>query len=140
MLICLLAAAVAAGWREWQPAGLAWSGAAPDASRLSWEQVRVLAQKQPVVWVDARSAEKFAAGHVPDAVNLQLAAWDAGLAALLPRWKPESLVVVYCDDPGCGLSEQVAQRLRAAGMPTVVVLDGGWAEAQKMLVAGKDGS
>jgi rhodanese-related sulfurtransferase len=138
VVLLLLAAAVAAGLRAWQPAGLAWSGPVPGPGEITLAQARALAQTRPVVWVDARSAAAFAAGHIPQAVNLQESAWDAEFSPFLNHWTPDSAVVVYCDDAGCHASEQVAARLRdRAGLPEVYVLFGGWEAAQSALQNGQ---
>lgn len=135
-MLVLLAAAVAAGLRAWQPAGLDWNGSALRPGEITLAQARTLAHDRLVLWVDARPADAFAAGHVPDAVNLKLAAWDADFPGLLKMWQPESVIVVYCDDQACGASTAVAERLREAGLPEVYVLSGGWAAAKTALENG----
>ena len=136
-ILILLAAAVAAGLRAWQPAGLDWNGPALRPGEVTLAQARAFARNRLVLWVDARSADAFAAGHAPGAVNLKLAAWDTDFPGLLKVWQPESVILVYCDDQACGASTAVAERLRAAGLPEVYVLSGGWAAAQAELENGK---
>ena len=66
------------------------------------------------VVVDARSAEAYAAGHVPGAVNLphgrinerNLAAYD-----------PATLFVTYCAGPHCNGADKGALRLAQLGRP-----------------------
>lgn len=84
----------------------------------------------PVVWVDARSRADWEKNGVPGSVlwNLDPAedmqAFEAGVAARIlttPR------VIVYCGDENCGLSRQVADRIRALDLGAKVsVLRGGW--------------
>lgn len=78
------------------------------------------------LWVDARSAEDYAQEHIPDAILLNEANFDAGLAELLAAWQPGTRIVVYCGSLSCGASKAVAERLRAAGMEDVHFLHGGW--------------
>jgi len=136
-LLILLAAVVAAGLRAWQPAGLDWSGSALRPGEITLAQAQAFARNRVVLWVDARSARAFAAGHVPDAVNLKLADWETDFPGLMKVWQPESVLVVYCDDRACGASTAVAERLRAAGLPEVYVLSGGWVAAKAELENGQ---
>jgi thiosulfate/3-mercaptopyruvate sulfurtransferase len=46
----------------------------------------------------------------------------------MDKLRAHHTVIVYDDDVGCQLAEGVAERLRAAGLPDVRVLDGNWAE------------
>lgn len=83
-----------------------------------------------IVWVDARSRADWLKNGVPGSVlwNLDPAedmqAFEAEAAARIavtPR------VVVYCGDENCGVSRQIAQRIRALDMGAEVsVLRGGW--------------
>jgi rhodanese-related sulfurtransferase len=82
-----------------------------------------------VLWVDARSDEQFARGHVPGAVQLNEDRWDELLRGMLAAWSPERKVVVYCSRKTCNASHEVAERLRKeAGLTNVYVLSGGWEE------------
>jgi rhodanese-related sulfurtransferase len=63
--------------------------------------------------VDCRTAEQFAAGHVPGAVNLPHRRISAeALATLLP---PDDLLVTYCNGPHCNASTRGALRLVELG-------------------------
>lgn len=83
-----------------------------------------------VVWVDARSRADWQKNGLPGSVlwNLDPAedmqAFEADVAlrvAETPR------VIVYCGDENCGMSRQVADRIRALGLGAeVFVLHGGW--------------
>jgi rhodanese-related sulfurtransferase len=83
-----------------------------------------------VVWVDARSRADWEKNGLPGSVlwNLDPAedatAFEAGVAmkiAETPR------AIVYCGDENCGVSRQVAARIREIGMEAdVSVLHGGW--------------
>ncbi|MCU0782183.1 MAG: rhodanese-like domain-containing protein, partial [Akkermansiaceae bacterium] len=84
----------------------------------------------PVVWVDARPRSEWKKNGMAGSVlwNLDPAedmqAFEAELALQVietPR------VVVYCGDENCGVSRQVAGRIRAMGLGAeVFVLHGGW--------------
>lgn len=83
-----------------------------------------------VVWVDARSRADWQRNGVPGSVlwNLDPAedmqAFE-GEVALRVTETPR--VIVYCGDENCGVSRQIAERIRALGMGAEVsVLHGGW--------------
>jgi rhodanese-related sulfurtransferase len=83
-----------------------------------------------VVWVDARSRADWEKNGLPGSLLWNLdpaedaAAFEAEVAmkiAETPR------AVVYCGDENCGVSRQVAQRIRGIGLEVEVsVLHGGW--------------
>jgi rhodanese-related sulfurtransferase len=83
-----------------------------------------------VVWVDARPRSEWEKNGVPGSVlwNLDPAedmqAFEAEVAvriAITPR------VIVYCGDENCGVSRQIAERIRGLGLGAgVSVLHGGW--------------
>ncbi len=99
-------------------------GGAHRAPEVSYTEVKTWADEP--VWVDARKAADFQAGHVPGAVSLTLANFNDQLGAFLDVWEPGRRVVVYCDRADCGASQEVAARLRdEAGIPQVYVLAGG---------------
>jgi rhodanese-related sulfurtransferase len=88
-----------------------------------------------VLWVDARPDAQFAAGHVPDARQLNEDRWNELLPQFLSGWSPDKRVIVYCSSQSCAASHEVARRLREeAQLSDVYVLHGGWeayAAAQK---------
>lgn len=74
-----------------------------------------------VVVVDVRTPEEFAAGHLPDAVNIDVeaASFDSAIADL----DPSVTYAVYCRS---GNRSQVAvDKMRAAGIDDVFHLEGG---------------
>lgn len=80
-----------------------------------------------VLWIDARSDEAFERGHVPGAISLNDEAWDEKLFGVFDRYEPGDRLVVYCGSEACGLSQEVARRLREeSGINEVYVLQGGW--------------
>ncbi len=73
------------------------------------------------VFVDARESERYAAGHIPGAVNVSPEA-SPKATALLPYGQ---LLVVYCDGPECGAAARLAETLsRGRAGPTAVLADG----------------
>lgn len=97
----------------------------PAPGRLAVAEV---AAKYPdALWIDARPATDFAAGHVPDALHLSEDDWEAGFAVVAEKWDGARALVVYCGGEECHASDAVARRLRhELGTENVHVLSGGW--------------
>jgi rhodanese-related sulfurtransferase len=82
-----------------------------------------------VLWLDARPANEFERGHIPDAVSLNEDRWSEALPQFLAKdWSPDKKIVVYCSAASCNLAEDVARRLRdEAKLPNDIrILKGGW--------------
>jgi rhodanese-related sulfurtransferase len=73
------------------------------------------------VIVDARSPEKYAAGHVPGALNLPTRTITAASTADLDTGQ---LYVTYCDGPHCNGSTRSALRLAELGFRVKEMLGG----------------
>ncbi|WP_428559260.1 MAG: rhodanese-like domain-containing protein [Solidesulfovibrio sp. DCME] len=95
---------------------------------------RIMLGKPGVVFVDARTPEEFAMGHVPGAKSLPQEAMYGELdaAAKSLGLSTEDRLMVYCGGVLCDKSKELAEALRTAGYPYVtVVTDGfdGWVAA-----------
>ena len=94
-------------------------------------------QREKVRILDARTAEKYAGGHVPGAVNAPLAVWAKAITEVKADaafWKaelaavgvaPGKPVVVYAEDVRD--AAKAWWFLHTAGVPDVRLLNGGWA-------------
>ena len=97
------------------------SGKAATARYVSSATVHAwLESGQPVVFLDVREADEFAAGHLPGAVNVVYDQVD-GLATQLPHDRP---IVAYCIHSAHRAPEAV-KTLRRLGFENVVALEGG---------------
>ena len=83
-----------------------------------------------ILWVDARHRQDWQKNGIPGSAlwNLDstedMQAFEADIAA---RIMETPHVIVYCGDENCGLSHQVAEKIRALQLATQVsVLRGGW--------------
>ena len=76
-------------------------------------------------FVDARSANSFAAGHILGALHLPPMG-DEDEATALMKLRSYSTIIVYDGEPTCGLADNIARRLLADGFEDVRVLAGGW--------------
>ena len=92
---------------------------------ISQENARELAHAPGVTFVDCRSEDEFAAGHVTGSLHVEPAV-AAAPAPLLAALSGASTVITYCDaDQQCERSLRVANLLRKAGVRDVRVLEGG---------------
>lgn len=83
------------------------------------------------LFVDVRSRDMFAAGHIPGAVSLPLDDVDDALDAFATKFSAKQPIVTYCSGRLCQDSHTAAQLLMERGFENVVVyIDGfpGWIE------------
>jgi rhodanese-related sulfurtransferase len=94
-----------------------------------WDVQRGLTHAPDFVLIDVRSAEAFAAAHVPGAINLPHAKI---IAARMAQYAPGTLFVVYCAGPHCNGAARAALRLARLGLAVKVMAGGmsGWREEQ----------
>ena len=128
LLALPLAPAVLAGWlhpRRPDWAALRAEARTPAPEQLALEQIR--AAWPDALWIDARSAADYAAGHIPGALSLNEEDWENGFSAFVEKWDGALPLVVYCGGESCHASESVARRLRRElGFENIHVLRGGW--------------
>ena len=104
-----------------RPDALPWLGAGPEtatdavalptAPEVGLERVMELHASGEAVFVDARYAEDYAAGHIPGAVNVPLGLFEDEIAALLGGHGREARFVVYCSSETCPLAGELALAL-----------------------------
>lgn len=91
--------------------------------RITVEKAAPLCAQCTAAFVDARSAEQYAAGHISGAVHLPPGDIPPEVLDTLKRFKT---AVVYDDDASCILADAVAMGLREMGLQDVRVLTGAW--------------
>ncbi|KQV79236.1 rhodanese [Massilia sp. Root351] len=81
--------------------------------------------KQDFVLLDVRGSEKYAAGHVPGAVDL---AHRKIIGSKMAAYPDGTLFVVYCAGPHCNGAARAAIRLARLGLPVKLMTGGitGW--------------
>lgn len=87
------------------------------AARARWER--------GALFLDARDPEIYAMGHVPGALNLPEADFDAAFLRLESKLRERFEIIVYCSGFGCEASHIVARRLKERGIPAAI-LNEGW--------------
>lgn len=123
-----LAAAVGTFWTKGPPERtFACDPATLKADEVCLQQISPDAK---VLWVDARLRKDWQKNGVPGSVlwNLDpsedMQAFEAEIAM---RIMETPRVIVYCGDENCGLSRQIAERIRSLQLGAEVsVLRGGW--------------
>jgi 3-mercaptopyruvate sulfurtransferase SseA len=97
----------------------------PASARIGVDEAKGLCDACRAAFVDARGASEYAAGHVTNAIHLPPAKHPEASAAVAAL-RAYPLVVVYDGDYSCAVADEVAARLRRAGLPDVRVLEGAW--------------
>ena len=101
----------------------------PEGVRfLSADEAERLHGEAGTLFVDARTAEAFAHGHIPGAVNLSRVRFEKEYPSVQGILDQARVLVVYCTSRQCEDSSIVATRLAQLGFPNVVIFEGGWAE------------
>lgn len=106
----------------------------PAMPTISAGEAIALVGRGGVTFVDARSSERFADGHVPGALCLPAGDAASLLATQSLPVAPSDLVITYCDGQGPGEAEALGLLLRERlGCQEIRVLGGGW---EQWLAAG----
>ena len=120
---------VVRGWPELPHAeGATCGGPVPAQPEIRWvsqTDARALVDDSSVVFVDARDASEYEAGHVTGALSLPYSG-GAIPAQWVAQLKSARFVVAYCNTAsGCAQSTRLARALHDAGVGDVRVLEGG---------------
>jgi len=83
-------------------------------------------ESRSAIFVDARSAQRFAMGHVPGALNVPSSDFDKGFERNGPRLPRDAKIVVYCESASCDQAEEVANKLLEKGYRKVMHFKDGW--------------
>jgi rhodanese-related sulfurtransferase len=132
MIIAALSVGLALAFNATRPDSLPLTPAQKTAAKngtiqgeVSLEEAARLFASGQAVFVDARSVQEYAQGHIEGAVSIPVFAF----VQLLPQVRPHlegKTVVAYCDGEQCSLSQDLAEQLKANGLASVFVLKNGW--------------
>ena len=92
---------------------------------VSLEQA-VAARAGGAVFIDARAASAYQAGHVAGALSAPYANRLEALVELRRRISPGDPVVVYCTGPGCSAAARLAAWMAARGWRDVRLFGAGY--------------
>ena len=93
---------------------------------VSIEEASALFLAHGAVFIDARPAADYRAGHIEGALNLPADRFEQALPDVVSKVQPGSVLIAYCDGVHCPLSREVASQLSARGYSHVTVLENGW--------------
>jgi rhodanese-related sulfurtransferase len=134
--ILVLATVIALSVNQLRPGGLPlvadWSPEAQlklgsgDSLMIPLDEAEGLFFARSAIFLDARSRELFAVGHVEGAVNLPWDDFELSFDRVMARIPQGTPLVTYCDSESCGLSKDLAMALLAKGYTNVRVLVNGW--------------
>ena len=89
------------------------------------EEARALLAGEKDLFVDARTPEEFAQGHIPGAVNIPAEALFSGLESALASLPREKRLLIYCGNLACSKSRELAQGLKDMGLKNIAVMPEG---------------
>ncbi|AHF00824.1 ArsR family transcriptional regulator [Thiomicrospira aerophila AL3] len=76
--------------------------------------------KQPYTLLDVRPEDEYAAGHIPQAINIPI----EQLAQKLPELDTDRTLIVYCRGPYCMWSQQALDQLQQHGIQAKRLAEG----------------
>jgi len=95
--------------------------------KVSEKKVHKLRDKG-TVFIDARYARDFKAGHLDDSINVPVNASDHERRKTTAEIAKDARIVVYCQSAGCNFAERVAIKLMSDGFSDISIFRGGWNE------------
>ena len=107
---------------------------------IALDEAQDLFETREAIFIDSRSRQDFATGHVPGALNIPFdemkeeevkqgeEASKKSLSQILLSFPPESVLVVYCEGGDCQTSLALARLIHDLGFKDIRVFEGGWAE------------
>jgi len=104
-----------------------------------WDVHASLADGAPdFVLLDVRGTEKYAAGHVPGALDL---AQRKIIGSKIDAYAPHTVFVTYCAGPHCNGAARAAIRLAKLGRPVKIMTGGitGWVDEGFALAVSEPG-
>jgi rhodanese-related sulfurtransferase len=100
----------------------------PILAAISLKQAKVFFDEE-VLFLDARDEGYYQAGHIKGAMK-NIFLYEL-IFKIEEKQNKDTPLVVYCGDPGCGDSEQLAYDFKDMGFTKLYVFKGGWLEWSK---------
>ena len=92
------------------------------------QEAEKLFRNQAVIFLDARSADDYARGHIKGARSLPWQEVDRSFMEVTQDLETETPIITYCDGETCNLSHDLALFLKDMGFMNVRVLVNGWTD------------
>jgi rhodanese-related sulfurtransferase len=99
---------------------------------ITLEEAKKLYFTHAAVFIDARSTEEYAQGHIREARSLPWQDVDLNFMTVTADLELTTPIVTYCDGETCELSHDLALFLRDAGFMNARVLVNGWTVWQQV--------
>ena len=100
--------------------------------RLSLVGAKNRFDQKSALFLDARSPEEYAQGHIPGALEFYADDFDKYAPQVLPQLRDKNQeLIAYCHGSTCELSLHLAKALMEQGFTNVKVFFGGWPEWKK---------
>lgn len=131
----LIAAAVGIALlaNAWRPDGLSLFTAPPAAGEISDDALQIPLEEAvrrhaegSAVFVDARAAADFAAGHIRGALSGPDQEFDRWIEGFIAAVEPDAVIVAYCEGAQCALSHSLVEKLRELGYGNARYVVDGW--------------
>lgn len=132
----LLAVLAAFAVNAIRPDPLPWIGEYSEEARLtsptgrklaiSLEEAFHLHERKQALFLDARNASEYAAGHIAGALSVPVSEGEQRLLEVLEGVPDSAVIITYCDGEGCNLSKELAIMIETFGFTNVHVLVNGW--------------
>ena len=114
-------------------------GTPPKFNEVTWAQAKEWLADGRTVLVDARLANSFQAGHIPNAVSLPVLSEPSEISAFRAKYPPPATpLIIYCSGETCHLSHALATILSTQhGYTNVSVMPGGFNEYLRVTAESK---
>lgn len=80
------------------------------------------------IFIDARLARDYEAGHLERAISVPVDANDVERKIAMADISKDARIVTYCQSSGCKYAEVVAIKLKDSGFSNISIFRGGWFE------------
>jgi rhodanese-related sulfurtransferase len=131
IVLALVGTAAGLAFNRMRPSGLSLNATGPlcppaQAKYTTLDAAAAAFGSKAAVFVDARTPEEYATGHIPGAIDLPLTDFDSVFPALREQLARAPGVITYCDGPDCRAAEYLGDRLLNEGLESVEVLPEGF--------------
>ena len=97
---------------------------------ISLQEVHKYFFNGSAIFINARAKKKYEKGHIPGAISIPVN--DIHPDSIdLSDLDPQQKIIVYCDDPDCSLSMELAAIIERKGFNDVYFFTGGWQKWSK---------
>ena len=85
-------------------------------------------KKKQALFLDSRSPDDFAIGHIKGALNQPDKRFDDWADDFISRISADTPLIVYCSNRHCSLAQDLAEKLSLIGYENVFYMAAGWDE------------